>query len=392
MVRRVTILGSTGSIGRSTLEALDWLGGREAFEVEALTGASNVALLAEQARRCGAKLAVTADPARLPELRAALSGSGVEAAAGPEAVVEAAARPTDWVMAAIVGAAGLAPTLEAARRGTVVALANKECLVCAGPLFLAAVAAGGATLIPVDSEHSAIFQVLDARAAPERIILTASGGPFRDWPRERMAEVTPERAAAHPNWSMGAKISIDSATMFNKALEMIEARWLFRAEPAQIEVIVHPQSIIHSMVGYADGAVLAQLGPPDMRGAIAYALSWPGRAPTPMERLDFAALSRLDFHAPDPDRFPALRLARAALERGGGAGCVLNAAKETALEAFMAGRIGFLDMARVVETALERLDGAPAPAALADVFALDAETRALASGLCAERAPMAARA
>ena len=385
-MRRVTILGATGSIGRSTLDVLERLGGRDAFAVEALTGAGNVALLARQARATGARLAVTADPERYGALKAALAGSGVEVAAGPQAVIEAAARPADWVMAAIVGAAGLAPTLAAAARGATVALANKECLVSAGPLFLAACAKGGATLIPVDSEHSAIFQAMDREARPERIILTASGGPFRDWSRERMAGVDAATAAAHPNWSMGAKISIDSATMFNKALEMIEARWLFDAEPDQIEVIVHPQSIVHSMVGYADGAVLAQLGPPDMRQAIAYALSWPTRASFPLERLDFAKLSRLDFHAPDEARFPALRLARAALHAGGGAGCVLNAAKEAALVAFMAGRIGFLDMAGVVETALERLHDADDVASVDDVFALDARARAVAEGLCAGRA------
>ncbi len=384
MVRRVTILGSTGSIGRSTLEVLALAG--EAVEVEALTGARNVALLAEQAVRMRARRAVTADPARYGELRERLAGTGIEAAAGAEAVREAAQAPADWVMASIVGAAGLDPTLAAARRGATVALANKECLVCAGALFLREIEAGGARLLPVDSEHSAIFQVLDARAAPERIILTASGGPFRDWPLERMARATVREAVAHPNWDMGARISIDSATMFNKALEMIEARWLFDVRPAQVEVIVHPQSIVHSMVGYADGAVLAQLGPPDMRGAIGYALHWPERAPLPLPRLDFAALGRLDFHAPDTARFPALRLARAALEAGGAAGCVLNAAKETALVAFMEGRIGFLDMARVVEGALEGLSPSGEAADLDEVANLDAAARRVAQELCASRA------
>jgi 1-deoxy-D-xylulose-5-phosphate reductoisomerase len=390
-MRRVTILGATGSIGCSTLDVLARMGGRDAFAVEAVTGAANIALLAEQARSVGARLAVTADPARYRPLKDALAGSGIEAAAGPEAVIEAAQRGADWVMAAIVGAAGLAPTLAAAARGATVALANKECLVSAGPLFMAAIRAGGATLIPVDSEHSAIFQALDRSgdppARPERIILTASGGPFRDWPLAKMAGVDAARAAAHPNWSMGAKISIDSATMFNKALEMIEARWLFDASPDRIEVIVHPQSIVHSMVGYADGAVLAQLGPPDMRQAIAYALTWPDRAHFPLERLDFAKLARLDFHAPDETRFPALRLARLALQAGGGAGCVLNAAKEAALVAFMAGEIGFLDMAAVVETTMERLDGDHDVATLQDVFALDARARAMAARFCAARAP-----
>ncbi len=384
-MRRVTILGSTGSIGRSTVEVLGWQP-PGAVAVEALTGAANVALLAEQARALGARLAVTADPARYAELKAALAGSGVEAAAGPEAVLEAAARPADWVMAAIVGAAGLAPTLVAAGRGATVALANKECLVCAGPLFLRAVSDGGATLIPVDSEHSAIFQALDRNARPERIILTASGGPFRDWPLERMARATVREAVAHPNWDMGAKISIDSASMFNKALEMIEARWLFDVAPHQVEVIVHPQSIVHSMVGYADGSVLAQLGPPDMRGAIGYALSWPGRSTNPLQRLDFAALGRLDFHAPDTARFPALRLARAALVAGGAAGCVLNAAKEVALEAFMAEKIGFLDMAAVVEATMDGLHALADPASLEAVFAADAEARRAAQRLSAARA------
>jgi 1-deoxy-D-xylulose-5-phosphate reductoisomerase len=380
--RRVSVLGATGSIGASTLAVLDALGGPEAFEIVALTGSTNVERLAAEARRWGARLAVTADPARFGALREALSGSGVEAAAGPEALREAAARPADWLMAAIVGAAGLAPTLEAARRGATVALANKECLVSAGPLFLREVEAGGARLIPVDSEHSAIFQALDG-AEPERIILTASGGPFRDWPLERMADATVAAALAHPNWSMGAKISIDSASMFNKALEVIEARWLFDVDPARIEVVIHPQSIVHSMVGYADGSILAQLGPPDMRGAIGYALSWPERVRLPVERLDFARLGRLDFAAPDETRFPALRLAREALLAGGGAPCVLNAAKEVALEGFMRGACGFLDMAAVVDATLEALSGVEEPETLEAVLALDAEARARA----AERLP-----
>lgn len=384
MVKRVTVLGATGSIGRSTLDVLAQAG--DAVAVEALTGAGNVALLAEQAIRFRARLAVTADPSRYAELCERLSGAGIAVAAGDEAVREAAEAPADWVMAAIVGAAGLAPTLAAARRGATVALANKECLVCAGALFLREIEAGGARLVPVDSEHSAIFQVLDERAAPERIILTASGGPFRDWPLERMARATVREAVAHPNWSMGAKISIDSATMFNKAMEMIEARWLFDVRPDQVEVIVHPQSIVHSMVGYADGSVLAQLGPPDMRGAIGYALSWPNRAPLAIPRLDFAALARLDFLAPDEVRFPALRIARAAMAAGGAAGCVLNAAKETALGAFMAEKIGFLDMARVVEGALDRLSPSGDAASLDEVSSLDAAARRVAQELCASRA------
>lgn len=388
--RRVTVLGATGSIGASTLDILRHLRAAdpEAVEVVALTGNANVAGLAAAAREFGAGLAVTADPARYGALKAALAGSGIEVAAGPEAVVEAAARPADWCMAAIVGAAGLAPTLAAAAQGATLALANKECLVCAGDLFLAACAASGARLLPVDSEHNAVFQVLDRpnRPALERILLTASGGPFRDWPLERMAQATPEQAVAHPNWDMGAKISIDSATMFNKALEMIEARHLFDVRPEQIEVVVHPQSVVHSMVGYADGSVLAQLGAPDMRHAIGYAFHWPARAPLPVERLDFARLARLDFQAPDEVRFPALRLAREVMRAGGLAGAAFNAAKETALEAFMARRIGFLDMARITEGALARM--APfAPAAdLAAVLAADARAREVAARLIGDGA------
>jgi 1-deoxy-D-xylulose-5-phosphate reductoisomerase len=385
-VKTVSILGATGSIGRSTLSVLSMMGGREAFAVEALTGHGNIALLAEQAREWGARFVVTADPAREGELRAALAGTDAEVASGPEALIEAARRPAEWVMAAIVGAAGLPPTLAAAARGATVALANKECLVSAGPLFLKAIAAGGATLIPVDSEHSAIFQVLERTAVPERIILTASGGPFRDWTSEQMASATVAQAVAHPNWSMGAKISIDSASMFNKALEVIEARWLFTDDPAKVEVVVHPQSIIHSMVGYADGTVLAQMGPPDMRGAIAYALSHPGRAALDLPRLDFAALGRLDFRAPDEARFPALRLAREAVTAGGLAGCVLNAAKEAALEAFIAGSCGFLDMASVVERVMETHFPFGEADSLDAVFATDAEARAMARALAAGRA------
>jgi 1-deoxy-D-xylulose-5-phosphate reductoisomerase len=288
-------------------------------------------------------------------------------------------------MAAIVGTAGLAPTLAAARRGANIALANKECLVSAGDLFLKAVADGGGTLLPVDSEHNAIFQVLHEhhRSALERIILTASGGPFRTWTREAMANVTAATARAHPNWSMGLKISIDSASMFNKALEMIEAKHLFDVRPDQIEVVVHPQSVIHSMVGYADGSVLAQLGCPDMRTAIGYALAFPTRPTLNVERLDFTKLSRLDFEAPDEARFPALRLARLAMERGGLQGAVLNGAKEVALEAFIEGRIGFLQMADIVEDVMDRMSGVAAASGMDAVFAADAEARRLASQLIA---------
>ncbi len=311
--RRISILGVTGSIGSSTVSVIE-AQGAERFEVVTVTGSGNIAGLADAARRLRAAVAVTADPARLGELREALAGSGIEAAAGSEALVEAAGRPADWVMSAIVGAAGLAPTLAAARTGATIALANKECLVAAGPLFLAEIRRSGARLLPVDSEHNAIFQLTCAeRDCPiERLILTASGGPFRDATLEQMARATPEQAVAHPNWSMGARISIDSATMFNKALEMIEAWHLFGVTQEQIEVVVHPQSIIHSMVGFRDGSILAHLGPPDMRVAIGHALNWPERRDLPVERLDFARLARLEFQAPDLRRFPALCLARRA--------------------------------------------------------------------------------
>jgi 1-deoxy-D-xylulose-5-phosphate reductoisomerase len=375
--RRLTILGSTGSIGTNTLDVVERLGGRDRFAVAALTGNGNIPLLAEQARRVGAELAVTADEHRYGELREALSGSGIDVAAGRSGLIEAAERDAGWVMAAIVGNAGLGPTLAAARRGADIALANKECLVSAGSLFIEAVSAGGGRLLPVDSEHNAIFQVLenDQRHAVERIVLTASGGPFRTSTLDEMRHVTADTARAHPNWSMGLKISIDSASMFNKALEMIEARHLFRLRPDQIEVIVHPQSVVHSMVGYTDGSVLAQLGCPDMRTAIGYALSYPERCSLPVERLDFARLARLDFEAPDEVRFPALRLARRAMEEGGVQGAVLNGAKETALEAFIKGRIGFLAMAEIVERVMDALAGLPAATSMDDVFAADEKAR-----------------
>lgn len=375
--RRISIFGATGSIGQSTLDVIDHMGGREAFEVVSLTGMGNVALLADQAKACGAKIAVTADPAKYDTLKAALSGTGIEAAAGANALIEAAERPADLVMAGIVGIAGLAPTLAAAATGAHIALANKECLVCAGDLFISAVHRGGGRLLPVDSEHNAIFQVLetDQRHAVERIILTASGGPFRSLSREDMARVTPERAAAHPNWSMGLKISIDSASMFNKALEMIEARHLFDVPPDAIEVIIHPQSVIHSMVGYSDGSVLAQMGVPDMRTAIGYALAYPSRAALPIKRLDLAALARLDFEAPDEARFPALALARTAMNRGGLQGAVLNGAKEIALEAFIAGRIGFLAMADIVGEVMDKMAEAGEAASIEDVYKADLEAR-----------------
>ena len=379
--RRISILGSTGSIGVNTLDVVAQLGGRDMFELVAVTGNSNVGLLARQARDFGARIAVTADDANYAALKEALAGTGIEAAAGRDAVVAAASAEADWVMAAIVGTAGLAPTLAAARRGADIALANKECLVSAGELFVRAVADAGGRLIPVDSEHSAIFQSLedDQHHAVERIVLTASGGPFRTWTREQMADVTVEIAKAHPNWSMGLKISIGSASMFNKALEMIEAKHLFDLKPEQIEVIVHPQSIIHSMVGYTDGSVLAQLGAPDMRTAIGYALTYPDRPKLNVERLNFAKLARLDFEAPDEMRFPALRLARTALARGGVQGAVMNAAEEVAFEAFCKGRIGFLVMADIAEAVMEAMTAIPAAATIEDVFAADAEARRLAA-------------
>ncbi len=381
--RRLTILGSTGSIGTNTLDVVERLGGRDAFEIIALTGNGNIPLLARQAIAHGAELAVTADDSQYASLKAALAGTGIAAASGRSGLIEAAERDAGWVMAAIVGNAGLAPTLAAASRGADIALANKECLVSAGSLFIEAVKKGGGRLLPVDSEHNAIFQVLEEhqRHAVERIILTASGGPFRTKSLDEMRHVTADVARAHPNWSMGLKISIDSASMFNKALEMIEAKHLFGLKPEQIEVIVHPQSVIHSMVGYTDGSVLAQLGCPDMRTAIGYALSYPSRCDLPIERLDFAKLSRLDFEAPDEVRFPAIRLARRAMEEGGVQGAVLNGAKETALEAFIAGNTGFLAMAEIVEQVMDRLSDLPAAVTMDDVFAADEKARQLAAGL-----------
>lgn len=389
MRRKVSIFGATGSVGRNTVAVIEGQGGAEAYDIVALTGAGNVALLAEQARRLGARVAVTADPARLGELRDALAGSGTQAAAGRAALIEAASEPADWVMSAIVGAAGLEVGLRAASHGGVLALANKESLVCAGALLKRVCAAHGTALIPVDSEHSAIFQALRGEApdAVERIILTASGGPFRDWTTRQMAMVTPAQAKAHPNWDMGERISIDSATMFNKALEIIEAQMLFEVAPEQVEVVVHPQSIIHSMVGFRDGSIIAQLGPSDMKGPIGFALNWPERLDLPVERLDFARLGRLDFAPADPERFPALRLAREVMRMGGLAGAVLNGAKEAALDAFILNAIGFLDMAVLVEHVLEKLG--PAAAAhgpdydLGAVMELDAAARDL-SGLWVE--------
>ncbi|MDF2373132.1 MAG: 1-deoxy-D-xylulose-5-phosphate reductoisomerase [Rhizobiaceae bacterium] len=379
----MSIFGSTGSIGCNTLDVMAHLGGRDAFQVCAVSGRSNIDLLARQARECGAEIAITADEARYTQLKEALSGTGIEVAAGEAALIEAAGRDTEWVMAGIVGMAGLAPTLAAARRGADIALANKECLVSAGTLFQREIERAGGRLLPVDSEHNAIHQVFDRhqRDSVERIILTASGGPFRSFSSEEMARVTPAMAADHPNWSMGLKISIDSASMFNKALEMIEAMHLFDLRPQQIEVIIHPQSVIHSMVGYHDGSVLAQLGTPDMRTAIGYCLAYPQRPCLPVERLDFARLAQLDFEKPDETRFPPLRLARQAMEKGGLLGAILNGAKEIALEAFIEEKIGFLEMADIVETVMERL-GAGVPAIdIQAVYEADAAARMLAREL-----------
>lgn len=372
--RRVTVLGSTGSVGTQTIDLISRA--PDAFDVVALTAARNVDLLARQARALRAELAVVADPACYGALKEALSGSGVEAAAGPQAVVDAAARPSDWVMAAIVGAAGLAPTLAAVRRGAVVAFANKEVLVCAGELVMREAAACGARLLPVDSEHSAIFQCFDfARpGGVRRLILTASGGPFRAATRVYMAGVTPAQAVAHPVWSMGAKISVDSATMMNKGLELIEAHHLFGLPEDRIDILVHPQSVVHSLVEYVDGSVLAQLGTPDMRTPIAYALAWPERMETPAERLDLVKAATLTFEAPDEIRFPALRLARQSLQRGGGAPTILNAANEVAVAAFLAGRIGFLSIERVVEASLASVSTTELNDVDA-VIALDGEAR-----------------
>ena len=375
--RRVSILGATGSVGCSTIDLI--ARNPNAYDIEALTAYRNVDLLAQQARQLGARLAVIGDPDRYAALKAALSGTGIETAAGEQALVEAADRPADWVMAAIVGAAGLRPTLAAVRRGAIVALANKECLVCAGELMMREIDQRGATLLPVDSEHNAIFQVFefDRRSAVEKLVLTASGGPFRDWDLARMGQASPSEAVAHPNWDMGAKISVDSATMMNKGLEVIEAHHLFSMPEERIEVVVHPQSVIHSMVTYVDGSVLAQLGTPDMRTPIAYTLAWPERMATPAERLDWASLSTLTFEQPDSERFPALRLAREVLKIGGRAPTILNAANEVAVASFLDGRIGFLDIAGVVEETLTSLPNG-ALSSIADVHQTDDEARRLA--------------
>ena len=381
--RRISILGATGSIGESTLDLV----GRNptAYQVVALTGGRNAKRLAELAITHKAEIAVVADETCLEALRAHLAGSGIEAAAGDAALIEAASRPADWVMAAIVGAAGLRPTLAAVRQGTCTALANKECLVSAGRIFMREVARHETTLLPVDSEHSAAMQVMGGVSAEkvERICLTASGGPFRSWSLADMAGVTPEQALAHPNWTMGPKVTIDSATLMNKALELIEAHHLFAVEADRLEVLIHPQSIVHCLVYYRDGSVLAQMSCPDMRTPIAYSLAWPNRMEAPTERLDLASIGDLSFETPDETQFPALRLVREVLAASGSASTILNAANEVAVEAFLDGRIGFLAIADLVEATLDRASDLVGldPDSVEDILALDDEARAVARSL-----------
>ena len=354
-MKTVTILGATGSIGQNTIDLIARAPGE--FAVEALTGAQNLDLLARDAVRLRAKLAVTSDPACYAGLKERLAGTGIAVAAGPEAVAEAAARPADWVMSAIVGAAGLVPGLAVLARGGTLALANKETLVTAGPLVMAAAQAQGARILPVDSEHSAIFQALTGEdvAGVERVIITASGGAFRDWPIERLAQASLAQASSHPNWAMGQRITIDSASMFNKALELIETHEFFGINPDKIEVIIHPESLVHALVGFADGALMAHVGPADMRHAIGYALHWPERRHVPVERLDLARIGALSFRAPEDARYPALAIARRVMASGGLAGAAFNAAKERALDGFIAGEIGFLAMAAVVSGVLDKM-------------------------------------
>lgn len=382
--RRLNVLGATGSIGRSTLDLIAEAPPGQ-FEVEALVANGNALALAEAARRVRAKRCVVADATAWPALKEALAGSDIVAEAGPEAVLDAAAAPVDWTMAGIVGAAGLRATLTAVEAGGIVAIANKETLVCAGPLILAAAQRSGAVLLPADSEHNAIFQALDGTAprTVERIVLTASGGPFRTWPLERMRTIRPEDALRHPVWRMGAKVTIDSATMMNKGLEVIEAARLFPVPPERIDVLVHPEAAVHGLVQYVDGSLLAQMGPPDMHVPIAHTLAWPERMAVPDRRLDLARLGRLTFEPPDLERFPCLRLARAALDAGGIVPTVLNAANEVAVELFLAGRLPFLGIPALVEATLERF--APGTAETLDqVLAADGEARAVARRLAPE--------
>ena len=386
--RRITVLGSTGSVGKSTVSLLE-AAPEGQFDIVALVAGRDWQGLAAQARRLKARHAVLADPSQYAALKEALAGTDIQVAAGPEAVIAAASLPADWTMAAIVGAAGLPATMAALARGGVMAIANKESLVCAGEPVLAAARAGGATILPVDSEHNAIFQALDMRdpSAVAKIILTASGGPCRTMSLAEMAAVTPEVAVRHPIWSMGAKISVDSATMFNKGLELIEAARLFPVPESRIDVLVHPQSTVHGLVQYTDGSVLAQLGTPDMRTPIAHALAWPARMAASVPPLDLIALGKLEFFAPDPVRFPALRLSREALRAGRGAPTILNAANEIAVGLFLEKRLRFLDIAAVVEETLSRL-GAPEAADLPAIMAHDAAARSQAGLIAAKRAAL----
>ncbi len=375
---RISVFGATGSVGASTLDLIRR--DRDAYHIVALTGGRNVDALAKLAREFMPEIAVVADADLQDDLSTALDGCGVEAASGRSAIVEAATRPIDWVMSAIVGAAGLEPGLRALEQGATLALANKETLVAAGPLVMATARDNGATILPVDSEHSAVFQALRGEdpASVERVIITASGGAFRDWPAEKLANATVADASKHPNWEMGQRITIDSASMFNKALEVIETREFFGIDPGRIEVLVHPESLVHALVGFSDGALMAHVGPPDMRHAIGHALHWPDRRALPVERLDLAAIGSLSFRAADEARWPALRLAREVMAAGGGAGAIFNAAKEQALDGFIAGRIGFADMATVVETALENLHSisdTASPLGLEAVMVLDQRAR-----------------
>lgn len=391
-VRRITILGATGSIGTSTVDLIKRE--PERYRVESISARRNAAALAKIAREVGARHAVVADPAAYRDLKSALSGSRIEAAAGEDALIEAAQRPADWVMAAISGSVGLKPTLAAIERGATVALANKECLVCAGNIFMRRAASTGATVLPVDSEHNAVFQALGAgnRADVRRAILTASGGPFRTWSKEAIKAATPEQALRHPNWSMGPKVTIDSATLMNKGLEVIEAHHLFALRSDEIDVLVHPQSVVHGLVEFRDGSVVAQLGSPDMRIPIAHCLAWPRRIDGPAARLNLAALRELTFEEPDLDRFPALALARRALETGGAATTVLNAADEVAVREFIAGRIGFAGITALVEATLDmaaRRDLLAEPAGIEATMAVDHIARSLAKDLLPEIAAKA---
>jgi 1-deoxy-D-xylulose-5-phosphate reductoisomerase len=386
-VRSVTLLGATGSIGSSTVDLLKRGNGR--YRVEAVTARGNAAALAQLARELNARFAAVADPSAYRELKDALAGTGIEAAGGEQALIEAAERPADWVMAAISGSVGLKPTLAAAKRGATVALANKECLVCAGAMFMRTAASTGARVLPVDSEHNAIFQALSAghRDDVSRVVLTASGGPFRNWSLEAMRNATLEQALKHPNWSMGPKNTIDSATMMNKSLELIEAHHLFAMEPDRLGVLVHPQSIVHGLVEYRDGSVVAQLGAPDMRIPIAHCLAWPERIDGPAARLDLAKIGALNFDEPDPIRFPALALGRRALETGGAAPTILNAANEVAVAAFVGRRLGFGGIAELVEATLDAADRQNAmaePQNIDEALAVDQLARSLALELLPE--------